>query len=141
MPRKAAKQPPEVVTGPRPLIAAGTVPVIEHLVGDRMRQARKNVKADQAAMASILEVSRQTIIDWETNKRKPSVPVMFAWAHITGVDMQWLRCGDCQFAGTCSGGRECPKVSHGLVEPLTTVRDPYLSRRHDTGTIDLRCSA
>lgn len=42
----------------------------------------------------MLEVSRQTIIDWEGNKREPSVPVLFAWSHITGTDYSWLRYGE-----------------------------------------------
>jgi DNA-binding XRE family transcriptional regulator len=111
-----AKKPPAPPPQPevrrpkfRPLEAAGSVPTVVVQIGDRMRRARIEVGAQQTDMAAALEVSRQTIIDWETNKRKPSVPVMFAWAHITGVDYTWLRCGDCPSKGQCVGlDNDCP---------------------------------
>lgn len=98
--RKVPARKPDAPKFNPTLTVTGAIPSMVVQVGDRMRQARVAAGAQQTEMAQVLEVSRQTIIDWEGNKRVPSVPVLFAWAHITNVDYTWLRYG------------ESPKIPH-----------------------------
>lgn len=62
-------------------------------LGERMRIARLATDAYQGDIAKVLEVSRQTVNDWETDKRAPSVAILYAWASITDCSLDWLRYG------------------------------------------------
>lgn len=62
-------------------------------LGERMRIARLATEAYQGDIAKVLEVSRQTVNDWETDKRVPSVAILYAWASITDCSLEWLRHG------------------------------------------------
>lgn len=76
------------------LKAGGRTPRITVTIGDRMREARKSTGATQGELAEALEVSRQTIHDWETDKRAPSKIAIVAWAMDTGVSSEWLLTGE-----------------------------------------------
>lgn len=76
------------------LKAGGRTPRITVTIGDRMREARKSTGASQGELAEVLEVSRQTIHDWETDKRRPSKIAIVAWAMVTGVGSEWLLTGE-----------------------------------------------
>lgn len=75
------------------LQAGGRTPVIPQTIGDRMREARRDVGAKQTEMAEALEISRQTVLDWERGKRIPSKIAIVAWAMVTGVSSDWLISG------------------------------------------------
>lgn len=72
------------------LKVSGRTPSVTITTGDRMREARKSTGASQIEIAKALDVSRQTIIDWETSKRAPSKIAVLAYALATGVSSEWL---------------------------------------------------
>lgn len=84
----------------KPLRVAAHAP--EFQIGDRMRKARRSTGATMAEIADVLNVSRQTIHDWENGRRRPSKIAVFAYAAVTTSDFEWLwgedeppRSGDC----------------------------------------------
>lgn len=74
----------------RKLTTSGDRPDRPITIGDKMRMARHATGADQASVGAALDVSRQTVIDWERGHRRPSEIAVFAWAHVTGADFEWL---------------------------------------------------
>lgn len=74
----------------RSLTTNGQRPNTPEQIGDRMRKARLATGASQTDIGDALEISRQTVIDWEKNHRRPSKIAVFAWAHVTGCDFEWL---------------------------------------------------
>lgn len=76
------------------LKAGGRTPVIPVTIGNRMRDARRSTGATQAELAEALDISRQTVWDWENDKRAPSKIAVVAWAMVTGVGSDWLLTGE-----------------------------------------------
>lgn len=76
------------------LKAGGRTPVIPETIGKRMRDARRSTGATQAELAEALDISRQTVWDWENDKRAPSKIAVVAWAMVTGVGSEWILTGE-----------------------------------------------
>lgn len=45
----------------------------EPTIGTRIRNARRAAKMSQAELAALLEVSRQTVFFWESDRAKPDL--------------------------------------------------------------------
>jgi transcriptional regulator with XRE-family HTH domain len=71
--------------------AVGIVP--EWTIGDRLRKARELTGLEKAEFAAQLDVSRNTITNYEQGKVKPRTVVLRAWAMRCGVSLEWLRDG------------------------------------------------
>src|SRR5258708_5465214 len=73
-------------------MAAGHVP--QWTVGDRMRKAREDAQLNQSDLAGKVEIARSSIVNYETDRRMVSRPVLIAWSLVTGVPYEWLCHGD-----------------------------------------------
>jgi transcriptional regulator with XRE-family HTH domain len=65
-------------------------------VGDRLRKAREDAGlSQQELLADMVGVSRNTVGNQEigVGKRAPSRLLLRAWAHATGVPVEWLETG------------------------------------------------
>lgn len=71
----------------------GEVPKQPSTIGYRMKLARARAQAQQRDLIKALEVSRQTVYDWESDRRRPPKVAIFAWAWLTGCDFEWLWTG------------------------------------------------
>jgi len=93
---------------------SGTDLVIE--LSDRLRIARTRAGIEQEEMAIKLSVSSSTISNWENGRTSPRVPMLSAWAQITGFNMSSL----------ISQRRSCAepgKSEPSLIEPRTRDTD------------------
>ena len=63
-------------------------------LGDRLRKARLHAGLDQAQLAAITGMSRNTVGNYEADKSTPSKLYLRAWATATGVSIEWLQHGD-----------------------------------------------
>lgn len=70
-----------------------TLRVPEFDVSDRLRKARETAGYDQAELADLIGVSRETVGNYERGRTRPRKIVMNAWALATGVPVEWLRDG------------------------------------------------
>ncbi len=73
-------------------MAAGHIP--QWTVGDRMRKAREDARLNQSDLAGKVEIARSSIVNYETDRRMVSRPVLIAWSLATGVPYEWLCHGD-----------------------------------------------
>lgn len=60
---------------------------------DRLRRAREFAGMGQVELADALEISRNSIGNYENGRRVPTRPYLLAWADVTGVDAVWLETG------------------------------------------------
>ncbi len=65
----------------------------EFTVSDRLRKAREHAGMEQAELAELMGVARNTVSNNEKGKVAPRRIVMKAWALATGVSPQWLETG------------------------------------------------
>lgn len=76
-------------------------------LGDRLRKARESAGMSSSDMAATLDVSRNTIGNYESGRTHPATLAIRAWALATGVREEWLRAR--------------PDANHGLHPTLTLV--------------------
>src|SRR5260370_2562423 len=69
-------------------MAAAHVP--QWTVGDRMRKAREDAQLNQSDLAGKVEIARSSIVNYETDRRMVSRPVLIAWSLATGVPYECL---------------------------------------------------
>lgn len=69
----------------------GAVP--QWTLGDRMAKARRSAGIGSQNMADYLDMTRQTITNYETDRTRPPRSVLIAWALSTGVPFEWLDTG------------------------------------------------
>lgn len=60
------------------------------LLGDKIKQLRKNQKITQDELADKIYVSRQTISNWENNKSYPSMDFIFSISEVFNVPIDIL---------------------------------------------------
>ncbi len=82
-------------------MAAAHVP--QWTVGDRMRKAREDAQLNQSDLAGKIEIARSSIVNYETDRKMVSRPVLIAWSLATGVPYEWLCHGDTQPCGPPPG--------------------------------------
>ncbi len=64
-------------------------------VHDRCLKARKDAELEQQELADRIEVSRQTISNYETGRiTRPTKPTLRRWALTCGVTFEWLYAGE-----------------------------------------------
>lgn len=54
-------------------------------IGQAIRENRKGLNMTQAELADQLEVSQETIANYEAGRREPSIDIVAAMAHIFGI--------------------------------------------------------
>ena len=59
-------------------------------LADRLRKSREMLGVDQATMADLIQVSRNSVSGWESRKHTPHPKNLRDWADATGVDVEWL---------------------------------------------------
>src|SRR5262245_24654121 len=69
-----------------------TIPV--WTLGDRLRKAREHADLLPHEMATKLDLSRNTVGRYESDRIVPKRSVILHWALITGVDSEWLERGE-----------------------------------------------
>ncbi len=62
-------------------------------LGIRLAKLRKMKDITQSDLASVFDVSRETIVRWEAGKRSPNDEMVAAMARYFGVDDSWIRYG------------------------------------------------
>lgn len=62
-------------------------------LNDRLRKARETADLDQAQLAELIGVSRNSVSAAERGASKPRKPVLIAWAFATRVPFEWLTTG------------------------------------------------
>ncbi|MDU5380556.1 MAG: helix-turn-helix transcriptional regulator, partial [Actinomyces sp.] len=60
---------------------------------DRLRKAREHAGLEQAQLAELIGVSRNTISGAERGANTPRRHVVMAWAMATGVPVEWIETG------------------------------------------------
>lgn len=63
-------------------------------LGERLRKARNHAGMEQVELADALGVARNTISNYETDRRHPSKALIRYWAEVCGVSNDWLVDGD-----------------------------------------------
>jgi transcriptional regulator with XRE-family HTH domain len=63
-------------------------------LGDRLRKAREYADVSSAAMAEALNVSRNTVTNYEHERTPITVAALVVYADVTGVPVSWLIGGD-----------------------------------------------
>lgn len=62
-------------------------------LNDRLRKARETADLDQAQLAELIGVSRNSVSAAERGVSKPRKAVLIAWAFTTRVPFEWLMTG------------------------------------------------
>lgn len=76
------------------LLAPMTTRIPQWTIADRLRKARELTGMDQGQFADALEISRQSVGNYESGRRVPRGIYLRAWAHATGVPVEWLETGN-----------------------------------------------
>ncbi|MCB4209178.1 helix-turn-helix domain-containing protein [Arthrobacter sp. UM1] len=71
--------------------AVGIIPTWS--IGDRLRKARELAGFDQGQLANALDISRNTVSNYEKGNVEPRKIVLKAWSFTTGVSLTWLETG------------------------------------------------
>lgn len=67
-------------------------------LSERIREARKRVGMSQELLAERMEVSRQAVAKWESDRSAPSAERLFRLAEVLGTTTQFLLWGDTETA-------------------------------------------
>jgi transcriptional regulator with XRE-family HTH domain len=59
-------------------------------LGERLRKARTSAGLEKEAMASLFFRHRNTIVNWEGDRARPTEQVLRKWAEVTDVPIWWL---------------------------------------------------
>ena len=62
-------------------------------LADRLRKSRQMAGLEQADVAELLGVSRNTISNYETGKSEPTATTFVLWAEATRASLDWLALG------------------------------------------------
>lgn len=76
----------------KPLEGGSRVP--EWTLGDRLRKARESAGLEQAELAMITGLARQTVSNYERDAVHPRATGVRLWALATGVPVVWLESGE-----------------------------------------------
>lgn len=89
-------------------VSAGTVPEFD--IHDRLRKARDRVGLDQQTLGDEIDVSRNTVVNYEnaSTKRLKAI-VLKQWALRTGVPYEWLTTGE-EPPQAPDGGGQLPRL-------------------------------
>lgn len=60
------------------------------MFGDRVQQMREAHNYSQVQLAALLQVSRQTVSNWENNNIMPSIEMLIKLADLFGVSTDFL---------------------------------------------------
>ncbi|MGX7679111.1 helix-turn-helix transcriptional regulator [Jatrophihabitans sp. DSM 45814] len=72
----------------------GIVPI--WTVADRLRKSREFAGLDQGSLAEAIEVSRNTISNYESGRVTPRRIVLRQWSLRTGVPLEWIETGNAE---------------------------------------------
>lgn len=102
---------------------AGVIP--QWTVADRLRKARIAAGLEQAELARDIDVSRNTVSNYESGHVTPRRIVLRAWSLRTGVPLEWIETGVAPGSGDDPhDGSRSP--NYGLI--ASPVR-PWTARR------------
>jgi transcriptional regulator with XRE-family HTH domain len=59
-------------------------------IGDRLAKARRYADLTVIEMAERLDVHRNSVGAWESDRHRPRRRDVLAWSHITGVPVDWI---------------------------------------------------
>ena len=100
---------------------------------DRLRKARESAGLLKEELAERLEVSRNTIGNYESGKVRPQPVVVKMWALVTGVPVEWIRTGHEPPVDLCAirdsnpepAGMESPQVEGKILSfPVGRIAKP-----------------
>ena len=86
----------------RPDYTRGTIPQITLPV--RLRLAREHAGLQQAQLADLVGVARNTISRAESGAAAPGRPLLLSWAMATGVPLGWILTGEAGAGARAGGG-------------------------------------
>jgi transcriptional regulator with XRE-family HTH domain len=66
---------------------------LEFTLGDRLRKAREYAGLEIQELASAVDVHRQSVTRYETDRAKPKRGTVLLWSMATGVSVAWLETG------------------------------------------------
>ena len=89
-------------------IATNERRVPQFTAGHRLSLAREVAGIDRKTMAEILDVTPQSVSNYENGKSTPSKLQINAWAVATDVDVEWLKTGVAQQDNDPRGGNSQP---------------------------------
>jgi transcriptional regulator with XRE-family HTH domain len=59
-------------------------------VGELLKKARVDASYEQAEIAALLGIARNTVSNYERGRSMPPLDVAVGWAEATGVSLEWL---------------------------------------------------
>lgn len=86
----------------KPDYTRGSIPQITLPV--RLRLAREHAGLQQAQLADLVGVARNTISRAESGTATPGRPLLLSWAMATGVPLGWILTGERLAGGQAGGG-------------------------------------
>lgn len=66
----------------------------ELTLGRRLMLARVDAELTQAELAQRIDVSKRSVVNYESDSTTPRRHVLLSWALATGVPLAWLETGD-----------------------------------------------
>lgn len=109
----------------------GAVPVIT--LGDRLGIALKFANMKTQEMADYLDVSRNTITNYVSERTHADKRTLMLWAMRTGVDLEWLQTGHAPTAPPTPPGEEKPTAQPSSLAELTEAKRARSRRGGSTG--------
>lgn len=86
-------------------------------IGERLRAVRNKLGTSQTDMAEQVGVSQGTLADYESGRRKPSMPVLLALEHCFHINHQWVL-----------SGKGDPLRTESAARPVITVDEEERAR-------------
>lgn len=74
-------------------------------LGDRLAKARETAGIGVQQMARLLNISRNTVTNWEHGRGEPTRAAVMAYSTLTGVPMWWI-----EGQAPCDGGDQQQEV-------------------------------
>ena len=66
---------------------------LDFTLGDRLRKAREFAGLEIQELAEAVDVHRQSVTRYETDKARPKRGTLLLWSYATGVSVSWLEDG------------------------------------------------
>jgi len=96
--------------------------------GDRFRKAREHLGLDQTAFGELINVSRQTVSNYETDiTQRPIRAIVAAWALAAGTTKDWLMEGEDMHPDPDDGAAQSSDVVTRQYHVTNLRRMPMLS--------------